>query len=199
MGLCQQCIHFSTRDSDEYLTYCARCRDRNKFVRRNDEAQNGASPLDALRARQDGGYKPYVQPKQQAGQPMPAPQNMQNVEAMQGAVNMQAQAGIANVQTGMPNIPGMQMPWQNMFQGGAPGYNQTVGQGINPAYNAVKPAGAHVLGTSPESKTEELSLRDKFALVALQNPSLNISYSSPSDIATICYAIADALLEKRDR
>ena len=222
MGLCEQCVHFSTRDSEEYITYCARCRNRNKFVRRTDDSGAGTqSPIESFNQKQ-GGYQPFVAPKQQPNQNVQGRQNGQQFAGVgvsgaggagMGMQNMQNNMQ-SNLQNNMSSTPNMQMPWQNIIQSNMPNLNQNIasqntngqsagrqsinGQNITPfSFVNNSNTGANNMQTSGSESREELTLRDKFALVVLQNPSLNIAYTSPADIATICYTIADALIEAR--
>ncbi len=356
MGLCEQCVHHSTRDPDEHITYCARCRNRDKFTQRTDSpvktdvksSGDAAGRSQPSAGMQSSDRKPLIIPKNGAsgaagggalsGRGASSAQaslatgamsgyqmysgasgvlNGMSASGVPGSMNMQGSPGFSS--QGFPNMSsiqsGMQAPsglsvsgsafsWAGGFgQGASPGaaglgQNLAGGSGVSPGTMGMQPSlastgpgmqgaqigmsppgaavgnpmgggifsamplaaqaartaqgmngyqasplgsapggvqqgfqGIPVQASSPEGQNtnqnfglhpayaamanmtsaaknmnnsknnsednSEMTLRDKFALVALQNTSLNLPYTNPADIALVCYAIADAMLARR--
>lgn len=153
MGQCCECQHFSCR-GDEYIANCAICRNRSRFVARD----NGTNP----------------QPQQ--------PQSNYYNQNMNNNYEMNNMNNLRN------NIP--------------PTYRQRDSQipQMSQMPQIAQTQQMQNFATNQNNNLEaEITLRDRIAMVVLQNPAINVLYSDPKQIAKICYDIADAILEQRQQ
>lgn len=76
-----------------------------------------------------------------------------------------------------------------------------IGGFSNPSYRRPEPVTPVSPSVSPRNESakdvKDATLRDKFAMIALQNPSLDLANTSARQIAKICYDIADAMISIR--